>query len=92
MAKVNDRVARMLQLAVMNALLKQITIDPLGVPASLLAVAQRELVRYNMGLESFAEESLTDDELAMIKEFETLDLNLDSDLFDVEDKEPPAIH
>lgn len=92
MAKVNDRVARMLQLAVMNALLKQISANPLEVPASLLAVAQRELVRYNMGLESFAEDTMTPDELAMVKEFESLELNLDSDLFDCEDKEPPAIH
>ena len=91
MAKVNDRVARMLQLAVMNALLRQISADPLGVPASLLAVAQRELVRYNMGLESFAEETLTAEELAMIEEFKTLELNLDSDLFDIEEREPSAI-
>ena len=88
MAKVNDRTARKLQIAMMNAIYKQIVTDPLGVSASTLAVAERLLARYNMGLETFVAEDLTEEEIQMIKEFEDLKLELDSDLFAIADEEP----
>ena len=75
--------ARSLQTAMMNAIYKQIAADPLGVSASLLAVAERMLARWNMGLiEMPAEEHMTAEEKEMIKEFEKLNMGLPNGNFD----------
>lgn len=80
---VNEKAARKLQLAMLNAVYKQIQADPLAVSASLLAVAERLLARWSMGLEDFGNKGeMTKDEKEMMAEFENLKLELDSDLFD----------
>jgi hypothetical protein len=76
----DDRSARKLQIAMMNAIYKQIIIDPLNVSSTLLAVAERMLARYNMGLIDIQEdEEMTEDEIKMVEEFEKLNTHLDAD-------------
>jgi hypothetical protein len=76
----DDRSARKLQIAMMNAIYKQIMIDPLNVSSTLLAVAERMLARYNMGLIDIQEdEEMTEDEIKMVEEFEKLNVHLDAD-------------
>jgi hypothetical protein len=76
----DDRSARKLQIAMMNAIYKQIIIDPLNVSSTLLAVAERMLARYNMGLIDIQEdEEMTEDEIKMVEEFEKLNVHLDAD-------------
>lgn len=72
--KVDKEAASTLQLAVFKAILKQIDQDPLGVPAATLAVAERLLARYNVGL-GFAvndEREPTQEELEALDEWEKL--------------------
>jgi hypothetical protein len=76
----DDRSARKLQIAMMNAIYKQIMVDPLNVSSTLLAVAERMLARYNMGLIDIQEdEEMTEDEIKMVEEFEKLNVHLDAD-------------
>ena len=71
--------ARMLQVAMMNAIYKQITNDPMNVSASTLAVAERMLARWNMGLiELPADEKMTEEERQMVKEFDEMNIHFDS--------------
>jgi len=80
-----ENAGRKLQLALVNALYKQITTDPTGVPASTLAVAERMLARWNLGLvELPEEEAMTEEEKLMVKQFEELNMGMDSELFETE--------
>jgi hypothetical protein len=76
----DDRSARKLQIVMMNAIYKQIVVDPLNVSSTLLAVAERMLARYNMGLIDIQEdEEMTEEEKQMVEEFEKLNDHLDAD-------------
>lgn len=79
--KVDNDAASKLQLAMFKAILKQIEDDPLKVSASTLAVAERLLARYNVGLGFNLNEDRepTQEELEALKEWE--DLKLESDIF-----------
>jgi len=80
--EISETAGRKLQLALINALYKQIIENPLEVPASTLAVAERMLARWNLGLIDLPEESeLTEAEKQMIEEFEKLNMGMDSDMF-----------
>jgi hypothetical protein len=82
----DDEMARKLQLAVLNAIYKQIQADPLSVSASTLAVAERLLARYNVGLgwgiRDDSEDEMTAEEKKALEEFEKLKINIESDLFE----------
>jgi len=71
--KVNDAAARRLQRALMDAVTKQIEADQLGVSASVMAVAERLLARYNMDLEfDDGDDELTEDQQKLLDEFKEL--------------------
>ena len=79
----DERAARKLQMVMINAMYKQITLDPLGVSSTLLAVAERMLARWNMGLIDIqADEEMTEEEKQMVKDFENLDMKVNSDLYE----------
>jgi len=82
---ITENAGRKLQLALVNALYKQIVIDPTGVSASTLAVAERMLARWNMGLVELPEDSeMTEEEKQMVKQFEELNMGMTSDLFETQ--------
>ena len=83
--EVTENSGRKLQIALVNALYKQIMNDPMSVSASTLAVAERMLSRWNMGLIELTEdEEMTEDEKQMVREFEELSMGMDSSLFETE--------
>lgn len=82
---ITDAFARKLQAALVNALYKQIADDPTGVSASTLAVAERMLARWNMGLIELPEDAeMTPEEKEMMEQFKELSMGMDSDLFERE--------
>jgi len=84
-AEITEDNGRKLQLALINALYKQISEDPTGVPAATLAVAERMLARWNLGLVELPEEKeMTEAEIEMIKQFEKLNLEMESEILEKE--------
>lgn len=79
--KVDIDAASTLQLAMFRAILAQIEEDPLKVSASTLAVAERLLARYNVGLGFNLDEDKppSKEELEALEEWEKM--KVDSDLF-----------
>lgn len=74
---------RKLQLALIRALYKQIYLCPEDVPASTLAVAERMLARWNLGMIEIPEdESMTEEELQMIRDFKEMSMGIDTNLFE----------
>lgn len=80
---IDTNAGRSLQAALVNAIYKQIKANPLEVSASLLAVAERMLARWNMGLIELPEdEKMTEEEKQMIADFEKMELEMGSDHFE----------
>ena len=80
--EISERAGRKLQLALINALYKQIKESPLEVPAPTLAVAERMLARWNLVLIELPEEDeMTQEEKQMVEEFEKLNMSMDSNMF-----------
>ncbi len=79
--KIDSDAASTLQLAMFRAILAQIEEDPLKVSASTLAVAERLLARYNVGLGFNLNEDRepSKEELEALEEWEKL--KEESDLF-----------
>jgi len=78
----NDKVARKIQLRLINKLYQEMETNP---SASLFAVVERQLARLNMGLVDLPEDTeMSEEEKQMIKDFEGLDIGLNSDLFETE--------
>lgn len=76
----SELAARKIQLAMMNAVYTQIVQDPKKVSASLLAVAERMIARFNIGLiELPDDQEMTEEEKNLISEFEKMSRNFDSD-------------
>jgi len=83
--EVSEETGKKLQLALINALYKQIKSNPNDVSASVLAVAERMLARWNMGLIELPEDKeMTKEEIELVKEFEKLNMNMSSDIFKTE--------
>jgi len=81
--ELTENAGRKLQLALINALYKQISDNPDEVPASTLAVAERMLARWNLGLIELPEEKeMSEAEIEMLKQFEKLNMNIESEMFD----------
>ncbi len=77
---VNDLTLRAMQLKFMNSLLKGMDVDEPS--ASMLAIVERFLARFSMGLVDIPDDNdLTDEERKIVKEFEELESNMDSALF-----------
>jgi len=82
---ITENAGRKLQLALVNALYKQIVIDPAGVSASTLAVAERMLARWNMGLVELPEDQeMTEEEKQMVEQFKEMNMGMTSDLFETQ--------
>ena len=80
--EVSEETGKKLQLALTNALYNQIKNHPEDVSAAVLAVAERMLARWNLGLIELPEESeMTEEEKQMVKEFEELNMGMSSDMF-----------
>ena len=80
--ELNEKTARKIQLRLINKLYREMEENP---SASLFAVVERQLARLNMGLITLIEdEEMTEEEKGLLKKFEEMGGDMDSDLFGTE--------